>query len=972
MNKSPRQVELDSMTELVDRMRAFVEYRKGLDGYEKGEAQIFCDRLFQAFGHGGVSEAGASLEFGVKKRGGKGKKFADLLWRPRVLIEMKGHRERLEKHYRQAFDYWTYLVPERPRYVVLCNFDEFWIYDFNTQLDTPVDVVPIGELPERFTALNFLFPSDPSPVFNNDRVRVTREAASQVASVFNALVEGRENKEDAQRFILQCVVAMFSEDFELLPRDLFTSTLIDCVEGESAYDLIGGLFRQMGTKRPAKAGRFRDVHYFNGGLFATVEPVELGKSECEMLLKAASEQWSRVAPPIFGTLFQSSMNKERRHAIGAHFTNEADIQEIVAPTIVAPWQKRIEQAETLAELEALASSIRKFKVLDPACGSGNFLYVAFRELVRLEMEILSRIHDGFAERARSRAQTMSLVSTQQFFGIDKDPFAAELAKVTLMLAKRIAIDETKVARFRKEDYLPLEFGEPLPLDNLDENICAADALFCRWPRVDAIIGNPPFQAKNNMQAEFGPAYVSRLRDEFPEVPGRADYCVYWFRKTHDELSEGQRAGLVGTNTIRQNYSRQGGLEHIVDSGGVISQAWSTKVWSGDASVHVSIVNWVKGVHEGKCVLFRQEGDSVESPLSRVELERISPTLSGGVDVTKALKLVRNTSPKVTHQGQTQGHEGYLLAADNARRELEQNPDAAEVLLPFVTIDELLTECPPRIARYVIDFHPRDLLTAQRHRRLFAHVEGAVLDDRKAAALREEERNLKALQEKPDTRVNKHHANFLKRWWQLSYPRGELKKELGRMQRYIACGRVTKRPVFVMLPSTVRPSDALQVFALQDDYSFGILQSRTHWEWFTERCSTFKGDYRYTPSTVFDSFPWPQGVSLASARSVAEAGRRLRELRHELVADNMVSLRNLYRSLELPGEHPLKNAHDALENAVRSAYGMSSKADAVGFLFDLNQELAKKEKQSGLIVGPGLPPCVKDDSGFITQDTIRFA
>ena len=147
--------------EVVERIQKFIDYVQMLEGKEKGEAQVYCDRLFQAFGHDGYKEAGAKLESRVKRRSGKRKGFADLLWPPRVLIEMKSRGERLEKHYRQAFEYWIGLVPDRPSYVVLCNFDEFWVYDFNTQLDSPVDSVTLEELPYRYTALNFLLPDNP-------------------------------------------------------------------------------------------------------------------------------------------------------------------------------------------------------------------------------------------------------------------------------------------------------------------------------------------------------------------------------------------------------------------------------------------------------------------------------------------------------------------------------------------------------------------------------------------------------------------------------------------------------------------------------------------------------------------------------------------------------------------------------------------------------------------------------------------
>ena len=176
----------------IERLKLFVAYHATLQGDEKGEAQVFCDRLFQAFGHGGYKEAGAILEFRVKKRTG-GSTFADLLWRPHLLLEMKRRGEPLDKHYQQTFDYWVRLVPNRPRYVVLCNFDEFWIYDFDRQIDEPVDVVNIQDLPTRYSSLNFLFPDSPEPTFGNDREAVTREAADEVVGVFNSLVARGSN-----------------------------------------------------------------------------------------------------------------------------------------------------------------------------------------------------------------------------------------------------------------------------------------------------------------------------------------------------------------------------------------------------------------------------------------------------------------------------------------------------------------------------------------------------------------------------------------------------------------------------------------------------------------------------------------------------------------------------------------------------------------------------------------------------------
>ncbi len=954
------------MSEIRQHIKAFVQYTTRLDGDEKGEAQVFCDRLFKAFGHEGYKEAGATLEYRVKRQG-RSTAFADLFWSPRLLLEMKSRREKLQKHYQQAFDYWLNAVPDRPRYVVLCNFDEFWIYDFNVQLHEPMDRVRLVDLAERYEALNFLLPTEKAPLFNNDRVAVTRVAADQVAQVFNSLVKRGEGRESAQRFILQSVVGMFSEDFDLLPKGLFSELLRDCAGGASSYDLLGGLFRQMNLKQSARGGRFRDVSYFNGGLFSRVEPIELTPAEVNLLVSAASENWAQVAPPIFGTLFQSSMDKGKRHAFGAHFTNEADIQKVVRPTIVRPWRERIAQATTLKELRDLADALLSFRVLDPACGSGNFLYIAYRELLNLEMEILTKIHENFGERAQRAAGTASLVSTKQFFGIDKDPFAVELAKVTLMLAKRVALAETHESWFAENNTLPFEFEKPLPLDNLDRNIVHGDALLEDWPPADAIIGNPPYQSKNKMQKEFGPAYLNRVRRRYPQVPGHADFCVYWFRRAHDELASNARAGLVGTNTIRQNYSREGGLDHIVDDGGTITEAVSSQAWSGDAAVHVSIVNWVKGVQAGPKKLFRQEGNDPNSPWQVDEVERIGAALSGRFDVTKAAELQVNKDSDSCDQGQTPGHKGFLLSPGEASNMVRSNAKNSEVIKPYLIGDDILSERLPQPSRYVIDFAPRDRFASQVYSAPFRRVQQLVLADRESAREAEENRNREVLDEDNNATVNEHHKTFLDRWWKLAYSRQDLLRKIRGLSRYVCCSRVTKRPVFVFVSSKINPSDATTVFTFEDDYSFGILQSGIHWLWFIERCSTLTERPRYTSNTVYDSFPWPQAPTLSQVRAVSRASVELRRLREDLMEKHGYTLRDLYRTLETPGENALKDAHAELDATVRLAYGVSAKANVLEFLFLLNQEVAERESSMRHVTGPGLPMIVRNRRELVTRD-----
>ena len=265
----------------------------------------------------------------------------------------------------------------------------------------------------------------------------------------------------------------------------------------------------MATREKARGGRFEKVDYFNGGLFEIVDPIELKRAESYRLHEAARyNDWSKVRPEIFGTLFQDSMDKKERHAYGGHFTSEFDIRKVVGPTIVRPWRERIDVAgKSVGELRKALADLREFRVLDPACGSGNFLFIAYREMKRLERDILLRLRE-----VSKREPLESAISLHQFFGIDIIPFAVELAKVTLMLAKELELIEAQ--KLAETDQLLIE-EKPLPLDNLDQNIICADALFTEWPKADAIIGNPPYLGSRYLAKEHGYDYARRVYARFP-------------------------------------------------------------------------------------------------------------------------------------------------------------------------------------------------------------------------------------------------------------------------------------------------------------------------------------------------------------------------------------------------------------------------------------------------------------------------
>lgn len=979
------------------RLAEFVRWTKAnITGDEKGQAQIFLDRLFIGLGHRGCLDVGGTLEFRVVNRTNP-VSFADYVWKPYVLIEMKKRGTDLARHYRQAFDYWANLVPGRPRYAVLCNFDEFWVYDFQTQMDEPVDRLPTEELPTRFGPLAFLFPTPERPVFGNDQEEVTRRAADLLAVCFGKLINRKVPRALAQRFTLQMLVALFAEDIGLLEKYFVTRLLEDCKSKADSFDLLGGLFEAMNTPDGAKGGRYKGVQYFNGGLFSEPARLELHEDELNQLREASKSKWSSVRPEIFGTLFEHSLEKGERHAFGGHFTHPTDIMKIVGPTIVEPWRALIENASSLGELERLRQRMQTYRVLDPACGSGNFLYIAYRELKRLEARLLERI----AERAKGEKgqRQFGFVTARQFFGMDINPFAVEIAKVTMMIARKLAIDELHVDE------------HPLPLDNLDDNFLAGDALITPykngdpfptmlfqeldedpwsvgrivptpWPKADVIIGNPPFLGAKRLKPERGADYVNAVRRAFPDVPGMADYCVYWFRLAHDRLPEctaddpvAGRAGLVGTQNIRNNQSRVGGLDHVAATGTIV-EAVDNQPWSGEANVHVSIVNWVKTKsakllpkqrrlwstvdppQESSKIRKRGDGPAAkEFDLCSRDCRAISVSLSDQVDVTGALELACNKVPQRCFQGVVTGYPGFVVTLAERERWIRSDRGCAKVVKPYlIGRDLVLGDGHP--TRAVIDFGSKTIIEAAKFDAPFRQIKRNVMPEVVKAGERAADSDMKAAR-------NQH----LNRWWQFWNVRQGMRRGFGGMRRFVAVSRVTKRPVFCFVSTGILPDCALQTFAVDDDYSFGVLQSAAHWSWFIQTCSKLKSDYRYG-ERVWNTFPWPQHPSKKRVMAIAKTARAVRRVRNEALKKTKGGLRALYRMLELPGDNPLKDAHAALDQAVLDAYGFSSGDDLLQQLLDLNLEVADRIAKKKPVTAPGVPSDYGDPADLVTADCIQ--
>ena len=341
-----------------------------------------------------------------------------------------------------------------------------------------------------------------------------------------------------------------------------------------------------------------------------------------------------------------------------------------------------------------------------------------------------------------------------------------------------------------------------------------------------------------------------------------------------------------------------------------------------------------------------------------------------MDITQATSLTTNARSGACYQGQTHGHEAFVLSPEEAKEMVTKEPRCREVIFPYLIADDLLGTTSSLPTRFVIDFSGHDIVSASRYGPAFERIKKRVLSVRQLAADEEAAENKALLAENPKAKPNRHHEVFLKRWWQLSWARAEMIAAIKKIPRYIVCGSITKRPIFEFVSPEIHPNAALTVFPLSDDYSFGILQSFFHWLWFKNRCSTMKADPRYTSNTVFDSYPWPQSPNARQVKDVAQTAENLRTERRAMVKKHGQPLRELYRTLELPGNHPLKRLQLELDETVRNAYGMSLRSNPLVMLMELNETLAASELKKQQIVGPGLPKIDGLKTDLVSADCLR--
>ncbi|MFN9690519.1 MAG: DNA methyltransferase [Vampirovibrionales bacterium] len=892
----------------IDKLNEFVAWvGTHIKGDERAEAQSFLNRFFQCFGYDGVLEAGGRFEVPVKGASlldNKG--FFDCLFEDVVLIEMKSIDKSLSKYYPQLRQYWMQSIP-KPKYAILCNFKEFWIYDFHTQMEEPVQKIDLVDLPKHPEKWVFMEKGKASQNIDWDvnLEKITKKTVEDLYAFYDSLVKQNEPKqkrgeglstEDLQHFVLQCMLCMFAEDIGLMDPNFFTNLIGDCLEKpKQSYDYMKALFDQMDSEARATGGRYEKIPYFNGGLFAKRIPIELNEEQVRWLHLLAKQDWRPVRPSIFGTIFERMICQGKRHAGGVHYTSEADIMQILQPTVIQYWQEKMlvvqdetPPAEQSQAYKALLDEIRAYRILDPACGSGNFLYMAFIELKRLEKALIEAY--TASTPTPEEAYTHSSVTSKQFFGLDVNHFAVELAKLTLEIGRKKAVDELHLDE------------NVLPLNNLESNVVCADALFSDWPEADAIIGNPPFIGGKKIRSELGDTYAENLRMKYPEVKGQVDFCTYWFRKAQDHTAT--RCGLVASNSIAQGISRKASLDYLVEKGGTIHNAIASQKWSGEANVYVSLVNWDKSKHAHNVVL---DGKNVAF---------INTSLQNVFDVTQAVRLKANL--KKSFEGCQLGGKGFIISEAKAQDWIKKDPKNADVLKPMIDGKAIIHRY--EALEWVIDFNDMPIEKASTYSLPFAHVKSTVKAEREG----------------------KNEKSRRDYWWKLARYRPEMKDSFKELNTYFALPKVTKYTNFQTFEKHILPCEANMVVASDDFYVLGILNSRLHLDWVKAQASTLKADTRYTNTTCFETFPFLWDAPETVKNKIRPLAQALDEFRLNYMLEHKIGITTLYNQFFHEETSQLFKLHAKLDKAVcESVYGWDYDL-AKNYneaLFYLNQQLA---------------------------------
>lgn len=843
--------------------QAFIAHWQHNNITERAGAQQHFNDLCEVLGVEKPRDAeNYCFERGAKIHGGQG--WADVWKRGCFAWEYKAPNKDLNAALKQLANY--ALALDNPPLLVVSDLRNIEIHTHFTGHPSEIHRIEITQLtqPEMLQKLKWLFNEPERFKPQRTTYAVTEEAATRIGKIAERLNKRGNAPHDVAHFLIQCVFCMFAEDAKILPEKLFETVLDKSnPDGSKAQKRLTELFNAM-----QGGGDFAmyDIPWFNGGLFKQINVPTLETADVVSLLEAARMDWSQIEPAILGTLFERGLNPDMRSQLGAHYTDPATIMKIIRPVVEQPllaeWATVKEKIAELAPKMALVGSaknnrpnkemaegyqlfrdfltrLKNFKVLDPACGSGNFLYLALKTLKDIEHRVNLEV-ETFGLHRELSIET----SPANVLGIELNPYAAELARVTVWIGE-IQWMLTHGYQYRKDPILaPLDHIENRDAilavgattrretvansTNDEQSIATRSSLLqeAEWPVVDAIVGNPPFLGQRFMLKELGEAYTSALRSCFKSrVDGNADLVMYWLEKARIQIANGQTqyAGFVSTNSVRGG-SNQKTLAKIIETSQIF-EAWSDEEWvNAGAAVRVSLVCFGKHTSEIK--------------LNNQVVSHINADLTSGneANLTSAKQLAEN--------------KGVALSGFKMNGSFD---------VPFEQAQAWLSQPNPNGKPNIDVLHPycnaKDITSRDRNQWV---IEFTGLTETEAA-LYEKPFKQVLTQVKPQ-RASKREAYLIEKYWLHERPRPEMRTAIRGLGRFIATPMVSKYRLFVWLPEIKIPENAAIVIARNDDTTFGILHSRFHELWSLRMGTSLEDRPRYTPTTCFETFPFPEGFA----------------------------------------------------------------------------------------------------------------
>ena len=898
--------------------REFVSRWRDAGFGERQGAQSFFNDLCGLVGHATPAGYGDPEAFTFEKAVPGG--FADAYYEEHFGWEFKGRDAQLDGAFDQLLRYQVHL--KTPPLLIVSSFETIRIQTNFPGMETARYDVGIGEF-EQAERLELLRDVFFAPHRFRERLRsvdaVTRETAAVFQSIVVDMEARNEDPERLARYLNQLVFCLYAEDAGLLPERLFTRIVAQHYRNPATFDrAVRSLFAQMATGGFSGAD---EIAHFNGDLFNVVDTVELSATALQRLGEACERNWRDIEPSIFGTLFERALDASKRAQTGAHYTGAEDIELVVEPVVMTPLRREWETARAEIEsseagfsgftdfqdgvadasitqsrqsenpvnpasdnspaharLEGFRERLASVRVLDPACGSGNFLYIALRSLLDLEKEVIDYA------AAQGWLGLTPRVQPDQMLGLEINHYAAELARTALWIGYIQWHQANGFAYTQRPILTPLDTIRQTDaiLDLTDPEHPAEP----EWPAAEFIVGNPPFLGGKLLRTGLSDEYVDTLFKQYNgKVPAEADLVCYWFDKAQRAIAAGavKRAGLLATQGIRGGANRRV-LQRIKETGDIF-MAWSDRPWVLEgAAVRISVVGF-------------DDGSDINRELNGTTVQSINSSLSIGADLTAAQRLKDNLS--IAFMGDTKGGP-FDIPGSLAQQMLDSpNPHSksnAEVVKPWVNGRDIVER---GRGMWIIDFGDMAIEDAALYEVPFEYVNEHVRPQR----------------EKSKSKVLA--------WWLHERPRPEMRRSLEGLKRYLATPTAAKHRLFVWMPSDVLPDHQLIAIARDDDYTFGVLHSRLHEVWALVRGTHLGVTPRYTPTTCFETFPFPRPTE-EQRESIGAIAAELNSLREGWLNPEGISAAELRRRTltNLYNQRPtwLDNVHARLDAAVSDAYG----------------------------------------------------